>query len=95
MNRKERTVAGIPSALYTPLREALKKCNDVFSNQQMLWSVFSEERLKSWQDNLPEAYNLSQRVDFTISYLADTYRRDGESVLVLFLEILTALRFRR
>lgn len=81
---------GIPKALYSPLRETLKKCNEVFSNQQMLWSIFSsEEQLRPWLDNLPEASSLNQRVDLTIGYLVDKHWKNGESVLVIFLEVLT------
>lgn len=80
---------GIPQVLLLPLIQALRDCNE-FQTQSRLYSIFTNEELWPWKDGLPEASSLSERVDLTISYLIQKRRKNGESVLVVFLQILAS-----
>ena len=77
----------IPQALLHSLRQVLMDCDEIYSTRQ-LYSIFSAAELKPWQAALPTSDNLSERVDNTISYLADKRRTSGESPLIILLRIL-------
>ncbi len=81
-------MAGIPSALLSPLKKVLNTCDDVFVSHQALWTIFADNRLTTWQSRLPEANDRGQRIEFTIEYLRDKRHSDGTSALVLFLLVL-------
>lgn len=78
---------GIPQSLLSPIRRALKEC-DEFHSQRQMYAIFEDKNLKPWQDGILEAGSLGERVDFTISYLAGKRRSSGENALVLLLKIL-------
>src|SRR5438132_1417946 len=82
-------MAGIPSVLLSPLREVLRKCDDVFFDQRDLRDVFIDERLQIWRDGLRDSSGLGGRVDRTINDLYDKHRSNGENALVLFLTVLS------
>jgi V8-like Glu-specific endopeptidase len=78
---------GIPKALLRPLRQTLTNC-DEFRSQRQLSSLFIIDELSPWKSSLPEAESLNERVNLTISYLADKRTKSGENVLALFLKVL-------
>lgn len=81
-------MAGIPSHLSNPLREALTDCEQ-FDTNRSLRSVFAHQLLKPFRNGLPQADTLMGRVDAVISYLHDRRRRDGSNALVLLLRVLS------
>lgn len=86
---EEKSMAGIPSHLSTPLREALADCEQ-FETNRSLRSIFVHEFLRPWRNSLPQADTLMVRVDAVINYLHDKRRRDGTNVLVLLLRVLSS-----
>lgn len=78
---------GIASDLLRSIRQTLMRC-DEFQSPRQLSAVMDVESLRPWQAGLPSADSLSERVDVTISYLADKYRTSGENALTLLLEAL-------
>jgi len=85
---QEKTMAGIPSHLSKPLREALAAC-DQFETNRSLRNVFAHEWLKPWRNSLPQAETLWDRVDDVIGFLHERYHRDGANALVLLLRVLS------
>lgn len=79
---------GIPKALLIPLRQVLSNCEE-FHSQRQLSSVFIAEELSPWKSSLPEAESLKERVNLTISYLANKQNEHGDSILAIFLETLS------
>lgn len=81
-------MARIPNALLIPLRQVLSSCEE-FRKQRYLSSIFVVEELSPWKSSLPEAESLDERVKLTISYLADKKTEHGDSILAIFLRILS------
>ena len=81
-------MAGIPKALLMALRQVLSSC-DEFHSQRQLSSVFVAEELSPWKSSLPEAESLKERVNLTISYIANKQNERGDSVLAIFLKALS------
>jgi hypothetical protein len=79
----------IPSDLLKFVKDTLKKCDDIFLEHRDLWHIFSDARLQIWQDHLPEAFNLGQRIERTIYYLKEKENTLGENALVLLLYVLS------
>ncbi|MBD3308978.1 hypothetical protein GF339_21405 [candidate division KSB3 bacterium] len=78
---------GIPQALMPSLQQALMDC-DEFGNQNDLYNIFASDLLKPWQPGLPETTTRKARVNSTLSYLENKYRRGGENALILLLRAL-------
>ncbi len=81
-------MAKIPNALLIPLRQVLSSCEE-FRRQRYLYSIFVVEELSPWKSGLPEAESLDERVKLTVSYLADKKTEHGDSILAIFLRILS------
>lgn len=75
------------SELIPKLRQALLSC-DEFQNPRLLYAVMGTSVLSPWQNGLPAADAVGARVDLTIHYLSDKHHVNGESALVLFLQVL-------
>jgi hypothetical protein len=71
--------------LFQSIRKTLKLCEDVFLNQRDLYNLFKDSRLEDWQDRLPEASTVGERVDRTIHYL----NHQGGNALYLLLLVLS------
>ncbi len=82
---------GIPSDLRTELRKTLLTC-DEFREPQWLRAVMGAELLRPWQDRLPQAGNVMERVDLIIDFLVDERRSTGENVLGLLVRALAEAR---
>jgi hypothetical protein len=59
-----------------------------FQSDYDLRAVFVVSDLRPWQDSLPQAHSVQNRVDRTVAYLQDQRRSDGTPVLTLFLAAL-------
>jgi V8-like Glu-specific endopeptidase len=82
-----KTLNGLPQILLSPLSQVLKDC-DEFGTQSQLYSIFAAQELELWRQGLPEADNLTKRVDLTISYLMNKKKENGEQALIILLRIL-------
>lgn len=78
----------VPSSLLQLLKDTFKKCDDVFLEHRDLWHIFGDSRLYIWQDSLPEAFNVSQRIERTIYYLQSKENAQGENALILFTNVI-------
>lgn len=83
---KERS--GISPDLNERLRIALKACGP-FDSDRKLRNVFVHELLKPWQDNIPEANSVDERVDGIIAFLLNKRHREGTNALVILLRVLS------
>jgi hypothetical protein len=82
-------MAGIPSALYNLLKQALLDCGP-FESDAALRAVFVDDRLKPWRNSLPQASNPAARVEAVMAFLVDKRRADTkENALVLLLRVLS------
>ncbi|MEG3836403.1 hypothetical protein [Microcoleus sp. Z1_C3] len=83
-------IPGIPAQLYNRLSEALSKCEQFESNEE-LRSLFKGYALLSpWANSLPQANSTAQRVTLVIAFLLNQYRRDTkENVLVVLVRLLS------
>lgn len=77
----------IPAHLYDHLREVLLNCGP-FSNGRTLRSIFADSRINEWQDYLPEAETMTDRVDATVNILYPRKSATGQNALVLLLGVL-------
>jgi hypothetical protein len=78
---------GIPSEIYSRLRQTLLDCGP-FGNDNQLRAVFAHEKLRPFLNGLPEASSLADRVDAAIAYLVSKHRaKTKENALVLLLQI--------
>ena len=83
---------GIPSNVYNPLKRALLDCGP-FERDDSLRAVFADDRLKPWQQSLPQSSNPTGRAEAIIAFLADRRRADtNENALVLLLRVLSERR---
>ncbi len=79
---------GIPSDMYSRLRETLLECGP-FNNDTQLRAVFANASLSPWRTRIPEASNPADRVESTIHFLMDKYHsKNRTNALVLLLEVL-------
>ncbi len=82
-------MAGIPSAMYNPLKQALLDCGP-FESDAALRAIFVDDRLKPWRDSLPQASNLAARAEAVMAFLVEKRRADTkENGLVLLLRVLS------
>lgn len=77
----------IPAQTLNNLRGVLLRCGP-FRAYGPVASLFIDSRIAPWASGLPDGGNPSARVDSLISYLSPQSNRQGESALVLFLEVL-------
>lgn len=80
-------MSGLDQTLLLRLRQLLLKC-DEFHSPRWLSTVMGTAELSPWQAGLPGADAVGARVDLTIHYLSDKRNVNGESALVLLLQIL-------
>ena len=80
-------MSGLDQTLLNRLRQLLLKC-DEFHSPRLLYAVMGTAPLAPWQTGLPSADAVSTRVDLTIHYLSDKRHINGESALVLLLQVL-------
>ncbi len=81
-------MAGLPALLLKELRQTLLECGP-FDSDRALAAVFAaDDRLAPWRYNLPEAYGRSDRVSQFVAAFIGRQNRDGQNVLVLFLQAL-------
>src|SRR5262245_47723151 len=83
--RKEPHMPGLPSALLKRLTTTLLDCGP-FGSDRALVKVFVDERIAPWKNQVSEADNKKDRVDFFVSDFLNRKNRAGQSVLVLFLQ---------
>ena len=69
------------------LRNTLLKSN-YFDNDRNLQSLFVDERIGLWRDELPQANSRAERVEATVSSLRGKYNDAQERALVLLLQVL-------
>ncbi len=77
----------IHQPLLNRVKQLLLKC-DAFHNPRVLDTIMRSPRLVSWQADLPITDAIDKRVDLTVDYLAEKRHSNGESALVLLLEVL-------
>lgn len=80
-------MAGLSPFLLKKLRRTLLGCA-TFDTHRALVSVFADSRIAPWKNQISQAEKNSDRVDFFISDFLNIKNRDGQSVLVLFLQAL-------
>ena len=81
-------MAGLPALLLKELRQTLLECGP-FGSDRALSAVFAaDDRLAPWRYSLPEAYGRSDRVSQFVAAFLNRQNRDGQNVLVLFLQAL-------
>lgn len=80
-------MAGLAHELLADLRNVLLDCGPLASASD-LRTVFVDQRIKPWRDNLPDASSTTSRMDIVISYLIDRRNRGGENALLLFIQVL-------
>jgi hypothetical protein len=82
-------MVGIPSTMYSRVRETLIDCGP-FESDEQLRSVFAHPKLRPWRHSVPQASNPATRVEATMAFLADKRRADTqENTLVLLLRALS------
>ena len=81
-------ISSIPSNLHNSLRTTLLECGS-FNTVNELRAIFVDERLSPWRNRLPEADNITVRVERTIEFLHNQYNNVGENALVLLLDVLS------
>lgn len=80
-------MAGLSKELFADLRATLLNCGPFYSGRA-LQTLFVDERLRPWRNNLPDASSNAGRVDIVISYLINRRNRRGENALWLLTEVL-------
>jgi hypothetical protein len=80
-------MAGIPSHLYRRLQALLLR-SEAFESNAALRTLFVDQRLAPWRNQVPEATNRQGRVQALIAFLADRYNVQGQNALVLLLRVL-------
>ena len=81
-------MAGLPPLLLKELRQTLLECGP-FGSDRALSAVFAADgRLAPWRYSLPEAYGRSDRVSQFVAAFLQRQNREGQNVLVLFLQAL-------
>lgn len=81
------TLPEMPIHLYNHLQQILVNC-DPFNNDRTLRNIFADGRINEWQEHLPKADTIADRVDMTVSTLYSRRGADGQNALVSLLEVL-------
>src|SRR5262245_56479772 len=79
-------MTGLPSNLLKGLRDTLLNCGP-FDDHQTLVSVFTDDRIAPWRNDIRQASSRRERVDLFVSDFLNRKNRIGQSVLVLFLQV--------
>jgi trypsin-like peptidase/bDLD-like protein len=82
---KEPYMPGLPSALLKKLTATLLDCGP-FGSHRALVSVFTDDRIAPWKNQVSEADSRRERVDLFVGDFLNRKNRAGRSVLVLFLQ---------
>lgn len=81
-------MAGLPGDVLRTLKKALLEC-EPFESDRKLRAVFAaDDRLAPWRGSLPEADSSSERIDLFVAQFLYRRNREGQNVLVLFLQVL-------
>lgn len=78
---------GLPSSLLEKLKQTLLDCGP-FQSHADLVSVFIDERIAPWKNQVSSAQSSNNRVRLFVSDFLNRENRAGQSVLVLFLQAL-------
>lgn len=81
------SMKGIPSNILREIQQILLECDEISTNARLM-AMFNDPKLLPFKFGLPEASNYSERVDLLIDFLSSKKLRTGESVFIVFLEIL-------
>jgi hypothetical protein len=79
-------MTGLPAHLLKRLRETLLNCGP-FDDHHLLTTVFTDDRIAPWKNQISEAGNKSARVSVFVSDFLNRKNRAGQSVLALFLQV--------
>ncbi len=83
-------VKKVPNDIYVRIRNAFLLC-DEFDSDNKITSLFIQPKLEPWRYSLPQAQNISSRVDLIIAFLSNKRRNDtNENGLIILLQILSA-----
>ncbi|KYC37020.1 hypothetical protein WA1_46090 [Scytonema hofmannii PCC 7110] len=85
--KKHIMIIGIPNHFYTRCRNVLLQCEE-FDTNAKLRAIFITEKLNPFSLGLPEATNITERVDLCLNYLLQKRHSSGEPVFPIFLEVL-------
>lgn len=77
----------LSAGLRQELKQTLLKC-DTFASHESLLAVFTDSRIATWRDEVPETKTRADRVEQTIAKLFDQSNNKGENALSLFLSVL-------
>lgn len=69
------------------LREVLENCAPIDSDEQFR-AVFTDSRISTWRNNLPQANNVATRSDLVIDFLRGRYDDSQQNALILLLYVL-------
>lgn len=78
---------GLSADLCGRLRLILTQC-EPFASDADLHTLFTDARIASWRDDIPQANAAAARVRAVVAYLHNQYTDTGENALVLFLHVL-------
>ena len=79
----------VPNDIYVRIRNAFLMCEE-FDSDNKITSLFILPKLEPWRYSLPQAQNVSSRVDLIIAFLSDKRRNDtNENGLIGLLQILS------
>lgn len=87
INSSSDSQLGLSADLLQSLRSTLRNYNE-FSNNKTLETVFIDNRISQWRDQLPQPDQKEARVEQLILLLLNKHSRDEKSALLLFLEVL-------
>jgi len=79
---------GIPPDLARRLRETLSRCGS-FDSDRSLRAVFTDARIHTWRNSVPEVASRAARVNAIIAALLEQRDSHGSPALALFVEVLT------
>lgn len=77
----------IPFHLRNRLYEILRDCGP-FRNDRTLRSIFVDSRISQWQEHLPRANTIAERIIVTRDFLYSRNGKGGQNALVALLEVL-------
>lgn len=80
-------MAGLPALLLKELKQTLLECGP-FGSDHALMTVFADERIAPWRNQVSGAYRRQERVDLFVSDFLNRRNIAGQNVLVLFLQAL-------
>jgi len=81
------TMSRISSDTHKEFRKVLMD-SDELSTQARLRALFADPRLSSFKSSIPEASSVAERADLLIDFLVSRKLRSGESLVVVFLDVL-------